>query len=82
MKVSVVQIGNSKGIRIPKAVLEQCNIENEVDLEVNDGKIILEPTAHKPRKGWDEQFAAMADNQEDRLLVDDLLDADIEEWEW
>lgn len=82
MKVNVVQIGNSKGIRIPKAVLEQCNIESEVDLEVDDGKIILEAAVHRPRKGWDEQFAEMADNQEDRLLVDDLLDADIEGWEW
>ncbi|GAH76797.1 unnamed protein product, partial [marine sediment metagenome] len=43
MLINIVPIGNSKGIRIPKAILDQCDIENEVDLEVENGKIIIEP---------------------------------------
>ncbi|HUX22947.1 MAG TPA: AbrB/MazE/SpoVT family DNA-binding domain-containing protein [Spirochaetia bacterium] len=82
MKVNVVQIGNSKGIRIPKAILEQCNIIDEVDLEVADGKIVLEPSQHKPRIGWNQKFAEMAANADDHLLMDDLLDSTFEEWEW
>ena len=82
MKVNVVQIGNSKGIRIPKAILEQCNIDDEVDLEVTDGKFVLEPSRHKPRMGWNEKFAEMAATGEDHLLIDDFLDSDVEEWEW
>ena len=82
MKINVVPIGNSKGVRIPKAILEQCNIDDEVELEVKDGKIILEPSVNKPRQGWDDQFAAMAENQDDRLLIDDALEMDTDEWEW
>ena len=52
MQLDVVQIGNSKGIRIPKAILKQCQIEDQVDLEVEDGKIILEARKKTPRKGW------------------------------
>lgn len=82
MKINVVAIGNSKGVRIPKAILEQCNIHTEVELEVKDGKIILEPSANQPRQGWDDQFTAMSANQDDRLLVDDALDIDSDDWEW
>ena len=53
MLLDVVQIGNSKGIRIPKAILKQCQIEDQVDLEVEDGKIILEARKKTPRKGWE-----------------------------
>jgi len=82
MKISVVQIGNSRGVRIPKAVLEQCNIKDEVDLEVEHGKLILKPTVDKPRQGWEQQFAAMSENEDDRLLIDDALELDVDDWQW
>lgn len=47
MKISVIQIGNSKGIRIPQSILKQCDIEAEVDLEVQDKSIILKPVYTK-----------------------------------
>lgn len=82
MRVSIVQIGNSKGLRIPKAILEQCSIEDEVDLEVKDKRIILEPT-HKPaRQGWEEHFSRMAENADDRPIVNDAFDLDFDDWEW
>jgi antitoxin MazE len=82
MQLYVVQIGNSKGIRIPKAILKQCQIEDQVDLEVEDGKIILEARKKTPRKGWEKAFKAMATNQDDALLIDDNIDVEMDDWEW
>jgi len=80
--LNVVQIGNSKGIRIPKAILKQCQIEDQVDLEVEDGKIILKARKKTPRKGWEKAFKAMAPNQDDALLIDDNIDVEMDDWEW
>ena len=81
MRASLVKIGNSKGIRIPKAILEQCNITDEVNLEIKDNKIIIEPV-NSPRKGWDEAFKEMAKNGDDKLLDMPESSWDEEEWEW
>jgi len=82
MQLNVVQIGNSKGIRIPKAILEQCQIEDQVDLEVEDGRIILEPKKKIPREGWEKAFKAMSTNHDDALLIDDSIDIEVDDWEW
>ncbi len=82
MQLNIVQIGNSKGIRIPKAILEQCQIEDQVDLEVEDGRIILESKKKIPRGGWEKAFKAMANNEEDALLIDDSVDIEADDWEW
>ena len=82
MLLSVVQIGNSKGIRIPKVILEQCNIRDQIELEIENGKIILEPVYDSPRQGWEEAFQEMARNDDDRLLISDGVDIDTEDWEW
>lgn len=82
MLLSVVPIGNSKGIRIPKAILEQCNIRDQIELEVEDGRIILEPVHDNPRQGWEEAFQEMASNKDDSLLIPDGIDAEMDDWEW
>jgi antitoxin MazE len=82
MMLSVVQIGNSKGIRIPKAILEQCNIRDQIELEVDGGRIILEAVKETPRKGWDIAFSDMAANNDDTLLITDSIDPDMADWEW
>lgn len=51
MLVTLVRIGNSKGVRLPKAVIEQAGLKDEIDLEVKDGKVILSP-ARQPRAKW------------------------------
>jgi len=84
MRASIVRIGNSQGIRIPKVVLEQTRLHGEVDLEVKDGKIIISPVK-KPRQDWDRQFKLMAERGDDKLLdseVVSLTSFDEEEWEW
>lgn len=82
MLLSVIQIGNSKGIRIPKAILEQCNIRDQIELEVKAGQIILTPAIVAPRKGWDRAFRKMADSNDDNLLVSDSIEIDMDNWEW
>ncbi|MGE8721595.1 AbrB/MazE/SpoVT family DNA-binding domain-containing protein [Leptospira terpstrae] len=82
MKVAIIQIGNSKGIRIPKTVLAECHIEEEVDLQVEDNKIIITPHKNKPRMGWEDQFKAIATEKVDQLLIPDSIDLDSQVWEW
>ena len=75
----VIKIGNSQGIRIPKLLLEQSGIKENVRIEVRDGQISIVP-ADRARKGWGEAFAATADN----LTLDAVTGTawDEEEWEW
>lgn len=83
MRARVVKIGNSKGIRIPKPMLEQSGIENEVDLEAEEGQIVIRAVRHA-REGWDAAFAEMAERGDDKLLDDvpSTTTWDEEEWEW
>ena len=71
MRINIVQIGDSRGIRIPKAILDRCGIEQEVGLDVRGGSIILEPVGRTPRFGWDEAFHRMAERHDDQLLIDE-----------
>ena len=82
MKVNIVTIGNSKGIRIPKAILDQCNFTEQAELEVRDSKLILAPVKRKPRMGWSEAFKSMKKEGEDRLVFDDAVDLDMKDWQW
>jgi len=80
MEVSVIKIGNSKGIRFSKTILEKYNIKDKVDLILEKGKIIIQPIT-TPRKGWEEAFKKMAENGDDQLLFDDVFeDETFEEW--
>ena len=83
MLLNLVQIGSSKGICIPKAILEQCEIDQEVELDVEGGAIVLKPPAGKPRDGWEDAFKRMAAAGDDKLLIDDALGiADLHQFEW
>lgn len=55
MEVKLIDIGNSKGIRIPKAILQQVGLQDYVELEVQDSQLILRPK-HNPRAGWEQAF--------------------------
>jgi antitoxin MazE len=81
MILSVVKIGNSRGIRLPKALLEQCRIRDRVNVEVTGQRITLQPI-QKAREGWDEQMMLMHQRGEDGLLVPEALDSEFKEWEW
>ncbi|MGB5637118.1 MAG: AbrB/MazE/SpoVT family DNA-binding domain-containing protein [Waterburya sp.] len=81
MKIDIIKIGNSQGIRIPKTIMEQCGFGESVEMEIKDGNLILKPT--QIRVGWAESFKLMAVNQDDELLIDDTIPTEYdEEWEW
>ncbi len=83
MKVKIVKIGNSRGIRLPHAVLEHCGFGDEAELEVEGGAVRLTPAA-KSRAGWEEAFAEMAASGEDAPLLGDAigLEGDDKDWTW
>lgn len=84
IKSRIVKIGNSQGIRIPKLLLEQASLEDEVELVLEEDQIIVRPVQHV-RQGWEEAFKIMGEQGDDELLDAEAPasnDWDEEEWEW
>ncbi len=81
MRVNIVSIGNSKGVRIPKAILEQCNFNKEAEIEVQNDCLIIKPV-RRVREGWDTAFKLMHERKEDALLINDAVDSEMSNWEW
>jgi antitoxin MazE len=84
VKTRIVRIGNSQGVRIPKALLDQSGLGEDVEMEAQEHQIVIR-SRRRPREGWDEQFRAMAEHGDDRLLGEEALclsDFDEAEWEW
>ena len=80
MDISVITIGNSKGIRLTKTVLEKYNITDTLELTLEKGYMILKPK-QEPRKGWGKSFKKMHENGDDKLVVPDVFgDEKFEEW--
>ena len=80
MEISVVNIGNSKGIRLSKTILDKYNIKDKIELVLEQGYIVLKPKA-KPREGWEDAFKEMNANGADHLLMDDIFeDESLDEW--
>ena len=80
METNVIKIGNSKGVRLSKTILEKYQIGEKVEIILEDDKIILKPI-RIPRQGWAEAFKKMHENGDDELLIPDVFeDEDFEEW--
>lgn len=78
----IVKIGNSRGVRLPKLLIEQMGFSTDVEILVQRGQLVLRPAAH-PRRGWEEQFAAMAKQGDDTLLDEPVSTQwDRSEWKW
>lgn len=81
---SIVKIGNSQGIRIPKPILEQAHLEEgEFEFVVTEEGLLLKPVAKKPREGWEEivaKYPPDKDPAQDKSWQDADMDSD--EWEW
>jgi antitoxin MazE len=82
MLVSVVPIGNSKGIRIPKNILKELNIENEVEMNVYNNEIVIKRSEKNPRSGWEEAFQRMHKEEDDNPVFSEQVQDDSFEWEW
>ena len=82
MKAHIVRIGNSRGIRLPKTLLQEAQLEDEVELQAEPGRILISKTA-QPRAGWAEAARRMRAQSEDRLLDPPTPTRfDREEWKW
>lgn len=80
MDISIIPIGNSKGIRFSKTLIEKYNLKDTVELILEKGYIILKPKT-SPRKGWEKSFKKMHDNGDDKSLMADFFeDENLEEW--
>jgi antitoxin MazE len=80
MKAKIIRIGNSQGIRIPKPLLEQTGLTDEVELEVRADEIVIR-SARVVRAGWGAAFQSMAEAGDDDLL-EELTETDLDREEW
>ena len=84
MKARIVPIGNSRGIRIPKPLLEQTGLSGEVEISAEDDVLVIRPVK-KPRANWATAFQKMALRGDDALLDEvppSLSGWDEGEWQW
>ncbi len=81
-KTRIVRIGNSRGIRVPKGLLEQAQLPEEVELQAEPGRLVVR-AAQGPRAGWAAAAKAMRVRDEDQLLdAPTLTRFDAEDWQW
>ena len=83
MKAELVQIGNSRGIRIPKSLIEQCALGDTVELRVENDCLVIS-SERKPRQSWEEAFRAAGPAVHDELLLEAAppSEFDRKEWQW
>jgi antitoxin MazE len=83
MLVEVVRIGNSRGIRIPKPIIQQCGFGARVDLRIERDSLVVSPD-RPPRSGWVEAFRAAGPSGSDEVLLETTPanEFDREEWRW
>lgn len=80
MDVSIISIGNSKGIRLSKTLIEKYNLQDKIELILEKGYIILKPKS-SARNGWEKSFKKMHENGDDKLIMPDVFDDEnLEEW--
>lgn len=80
MEISIIPIGNSKGILLSKTILEKYNLKDKVELVLEKGYIILKPKS-PARKEWGNSFKKMHENGDDKSLMADVFeDENLEEW--
>jgi antitoxin MazE len=80
MNIPIIPIGNSKGIRLSKTILEKYSIQDSLEIILEEDYIVLKPST-QARKGWDQAFKKMNEEGDDQLLLPDLFeDENLEEW--
>jgi antitoxin MazE len=82
VRTQIIKIGNSRGVRLPKLLIDQMGFDNEVEIFVQRGQLVLRPVA-LVRRGWEEQFQLMAKNGDDHLIDEPMSTKwDRSEWKW
>jgi antitoxin MazE len=81
-RARLIRIGNSRGLRLPKALIEQAELSEEVELHAEPGRLIVQ-SVHEPRVGWADAAKRMHQKGEDHLLDPPAPTRfDEEEWTW
>jgi antitoxin MazE len=82
IRSKVIKIGNSRGLRIPRTLLEQAGLVDEVEMTVQGDKLIIH-SAREPRQGWEDKFKYMAEQGDDQLIEEAISNHwDETEWTW
>ena len=82
MRARVIKIGNSQGLRIPKPILDQTGILDDVEIEVEKNQIIIRPVKNV-REGWDAAFKKMSEKGDDKPIIDEIISHSWDkEWQW
>jgi len=83
LKADLIRIGNSRGVRIPKPVIEQCGLGERVELRVENHRLVISPE-RRARQGWEEAFRAAGPASHDELLLEttESNEFDRKEWRW
>ena len=80
METAIIKIGNSKGLRLSKTILDKYNIKDKVEIILEEGQIIIKPI-ETPRQNWEAAFEKMSKEGEDKMLLNDVFDDEnFEEW--
>ncbi len=90
MLTTMRQIGNSRGVLIPVAFLQSCQIENQVDMSLQDGTIVIRPFKKTPREGWFDQASTVENSSAAASLLEEADShswaqaplVDDSEWQW
>jgi antitoxin MazE len=83
MRTDLIRIGNSRGIRIPRALIEQCSLEGAIELSVENDRLVISP-GRRLRHGWAEAFTKSGSSGNDELLLEsgNVNEFDRSEWKW
>jgi len=85
MKTKLIRIGNSQGVRIPKPLIEESGITDEIEMILRDDEIVLR-SAETTRKNWEASFEKMAEQDDDIILDQKEIEKQSEwhevEWTW
>jgi antitoxin MazE len=86
MQAKLVKIGNSRGVRLPKAIIAQAGLTDQIDIAVRRNEVILRSASAKPRQGWDQAFrnavASQGQDEPDGPWQSSPNAFDLEEWTW
>jgi antitoxin MazE len=82
LHLQIRQIGNSRGVVIPKAILEQVGFDDQADLVIEGDRLVLSKPTKNPRQGWAEDSKAIAQTGEDRLVLGDFMNDADKDWVW
>ncbi len=82
MHVTIRPFGNSRGVIIPKPLLAQVGLQDEAEIEVQDGALVLRPLKAAARQGWAQAAQALAAAGEDEQVMGDQPLAAEDEWQW